>query len=117
MLLVASVVWGYHEYKDVWSERSGKFASAFASGMERLSSSHPRSLCTHGHAQLLSGSQEFYKNADKFGRGKILANDIQFAKFARVFAATILHYTVLNSRDWSEKMASKILACLKSTFE
>jgi len=61
MLLVASVVWGYHEYKDVWSERSGKFASAFASGMERLSSSHPRSLCTHGHAQLLSGSQEFYK--------------------------------------------------------
>jgi len=42
-------------------------------------------VSTHARAKFLSGSQEFYKNRDKFGWVKILANDIQFAKFVRVF--------------------------------
>jgi len=35
--------------------------------------------------QTLSGSQEFYKKWRLIWLGKILVNDIQFAKFAEVF--------------------------------
>ena len=84
MFSVASVIWGYHEYKDIWSEGFGIFASVSASGDRKIVISAPQ-VSTHTRAKFLSWNQEFYKNRDKFGWVKILANDIQFAKFVRVF--------------------------------
>jgi len=52
-LLVASVVRGYHEYKDVWSEGSGKFCFCSGDGKIVIFASQ---VSTHSHAKFLSGS-------------------------------------------------------------
>jgi len=59
------------------------FAFISASGDGKIVIFAPQ-VSTHAHAKFLFGSWEFYKNGDKFGWVK-LGNDIQFAKFVKVF--------------------------------
>jgi len=77
-----SVLRGYDKYKDNWPEGSN-FASASARGrryfkIDIFAPEFALPISTHARANFLSGSQEFYKkNGDM---GKMLANDIQFAR-------------------------------------
>jgi len=59
MLLLASFVGGYHEYKDVLKDLVN-CASASASGDGKIVIFVPQ-VTTHAHAKFLFGSQEFYK--------------------------------------------------------
>jgi len=65
---VESVLWGYHEYKDNWPERSN-FASASARGwryfkIDIFAPKFAPQASTHAHANFLSRSQEFYKKME-----------------------------------------------------
>jgi len=59
-LSVASIIWGYHEYKDVGLKDlvSFAFASASASGDRKIVIFIPQ-VSTHTYAKFLSGSWEF----------------------------------------------------------
>jgi len=81
---VASI---HHKYKDNLPEGSN-FDSTSARGCRYFifACEFAPQVSTHALANNLSGSQEFYKKMKiNLVVGKILVNDIQFTKFAKVF--------------------------------
>jgi len=91
-LSVASIIWGYHEYKYVWSEGSGKFCFYFR-GQKNFR------LCTSG---LYSYTCQIFiwklrvlqKNGDKFGWVKYWQMTFHSPNSLKFSTATILCYTV-----------------------